>query len=88
MKFIADENHNSIIITFTDDKQSEFMMKRFCDAWDDDNHGKKFRMDLISLINCKNMFCVSVDLWHNCRDIDGFEQFKQFVLQLSEGIDD
>ena len=87
MTFTADENHNSIIITFTDDKQSEFMMKRFCNTWDEDNHGKKFRMDLLSLINCKNMFCVSVDPWHDCRDIDGFEQLKQFVLQLSEGID-
>lgn len=88
MKFTADEKNDSIIITFTDDKQSEFMMKRFCNAWDEDNHGKKFCMDLLSLITCKNMFCVSVDPWHNCRDIDGFEQFKQFVLQLSEGIDD
>lgn len=87
MTFTADENHNSIIITFTDSKQAEFMMKRFCNIWDEDNHGKKFCLDLLSLINCKNMFCVSVDPWHNCRDIDGFEQFKQFVLQLSEGID-
>ena len=87
MKFTADENHNSIIITFTDDKQSEFMMKRFCNTWDEDKDGKKFRLDLLNLINCKNMFCVSVDPWHDCRDIDGFEQFKQFVLQLSEGID-
>ena len=86
MIFTADENNNSIIITFTDSSQAELMMKRFCDSWNDDDD-ITYRLDLLNLINCKNMFCVAVDPWHDCRDIDGFGQFKQYVHQFADGIE-
>lgn len=87
MKFDVDNKHHSIVLTFTLNEQAEFMTKRFCDSWDYEREGEQFRLDLLTVFQCHNMFCVHVDPWIDCDEIDGFEQFKQYITEMSEGID-